>query len=334
LHRIFLPRKERRLSDLESDFHPDDSLAALLKSRAVEDEVPIRIAHLSDPHFSSVPRALSRLCGVCFGIYGHRQEAWEALPTLNSPGGGPDILVVSGDLTAFGTAASFRYAREAILTLAHQWQVEDRNIFVVPGNHDRFLGYLGSAFGSWLKRFEDFFGDLSGSRIIDAHGQRVLVYPFDSTEEGFRLWPFFANTGRVSRQQFNQFNRVASAAGADSVLAIVHHHPLPVPLVDQDGFTVMKNGGAFMAHMQSSKVQLVMHGHMHSGYSCRINYSEDTCDTVIVAAGTACQQGRQKNSVSLIDFSAGRRVAVRVYSYEETGFRPDPARGRTYRLLV
>ena len=87
-----------------------------------------------------------------------------------------------------------------------------------------------------------------------------------------------------------------------------------------------------MARMQECGVNLVLHGHRHREYSCRVNYFDDRGDTVVVAAGTACQDGKAAPSFSVVSLVPGYRVVVQVYRYEETGFKLDQTAGRIHRL--
>lgn len=319
-------------------YEASESLEANLASRAVYDEWPVRVWHLSDPHFGSGSVVgASTLASVFKGLEGHDQDTWGALGALTRAEPPPDFLVVSGDLSSLGTRPSLRLARARVLDLASDLSLDSSRVLVVPGNHDRFAGYWVPFLRQVTIAFEAVFDELCRPREVVLRGRKVLFYPFDSTEQGFRLWPLYGSTGIVRKAQFNAFNNALAGSKRgeyDVVVVVLHHHPLPVPDVAQEGLTVMKNGGAFMAHMQRHAVDLVLHGHMHRPYACRISYREESTDTVVSAAGTACQNGKGVCSVSVIELTAERRVAIRVFRASEAGFFVDTDASRTFRLAL
>src|SRR5688572_33490580 len=92
------------------------------------DDGVFRIAHISDLHCGS-PHFQADLL----------ERAIEEINEL-----GPDVTVISGDLTADGFKGEYMEAREYIDRL------ECEDLIVVPGNHDsRNVGYV---------HFEELFG--------------------------------------------------------------------------------------------------------------------------------------------------------------------------------
>lgn len=108
----------------------------------------MRIAHISDLHFSSSMFVQEYADNVSRII---RDEE-------------PDLLVVTGDLTTEGYVSEFEAAKRFL----DQLDVEER--LIVPGNHDaRNLGYT-------------VFEELIGPRFPCYHGSRLTVMGLDSTE--------------------------------------------------------------------------------------------------------------------------------------------------------
>src|SRR4051794_41201970 len=76
----------------------------------------------------------------------------------------PDLVVISGDLTADGYRGEYELAREYVD------KVECANPIVIPGNHDsRNVGYL---------HFEELFGP----RARAVHHRGVTIVAEDSSE--------------------------------------------------------------------------------------------------------------------------------------------------------
>ncbi len=111
-----------------------------------------RIAHISDLHCGSqhfVPNLMER-----------------AIMEINELE--PDVVVCSGDLTAFGYRQEYAEAKQYLERLGCE------TLVVVPGNHDsRNVGYL---------HFEEQFGE----RDTVVHQNGVSVVAIDSSEPGPR----------------------------------------------------------------------------------------------------------------------------------------------------
>jgi 3',5'-cyclic AMP phosphodiesterase CpdA len=316
-----------------------DTLEAFAATRAILDRRPIRVLHLSDTHFvcgltAKMPRRLSAM----LGLGPHGKDIWDAVINackIEHQKAKFDLLVVSGDLTAFGTRHEFKFARRRIEDLATMLGIDPARVVVVPGNHDRFLGYVGYWFRWALKSFEHYFSDLSGNRTVSIDGTEIAIVSLDSTEEGFRVWPVFANTGRLKAKHFNAMNTFLDGSKQQTCIVVVHHHPLPVPHTALDGMTGMKNGGMVMSHVHQRKVALLLHGHKHKAYACRVSYGAHEEDTVVVAAGTACQDKLEPApSFCIVELHPRQQVNVRMFEYTESGFDVDKNASRVFRLFA
>src|ERR687884_222304 len=111
-------------------------------------EGAVTIAHISDLH-----------CGDPHFVAGLMERAINEINDLD-----PDIVVCSGDLTAFGFKHEYAEAK------AYLDRIECESLVVIPGNHDsRNVGYV---------HFEELFG--TRNQVLRVGGLSVVAV--DSTE--------------------------------------------------------------------------------------------------------------------------------------------------------
>jgi 3',5'-cyclic AMP phosphodiesterase CpdA len=309
-------------ADTLADFRRNDATVALPH---------IRIVHLSDLHFVT-HRVLKRFERFP-GLRGHDRQTLRALQySLESLR--PDLLFITGDQTTWGDRTSLRAAREFIFDVAAKIQLDTSNIVWIPGNHDVLMHYyFGSRF--FQRNYDLEFGPTMPKHSFTISGYELTVFSFDSTLDrkglASSVWPFVSSRGKISRQSFNDFNQsqMDTADRSNFKIALVHHHPLPIPYKQGEGvgpeLTTMTNGGTFIAFMQESGMNLVLHGHEHYPYSCRYCFDPNQPPIVIAAAGTACQRETQQNSFNYLEVVPQSRIVVRKYDYKETGFQRNPA---------
>lgn len=307
-----------------------DALSSYRKNNAIVALPKVKVVHISDLHF--VNHWLLEKFDVFSGLRGHDPDTVTALENTVSLLK-PDLLIVSGDQTTWGDRASLKSVKKFILKLGRRCKLVGRSIFWIPGNHDILLHYY---FGNRLlgRNHDDIFGKIQPCRHLAVSGYNFGVFSFDSTLDRTKqwspLWPFVGSMGRVSRPSFNEFNSTVgtpTSGHCDFKIALIHHHPLPIPYKGNQNvgieLTTMSNGGTFIAHMQESGVNLVLHGHEHHPYSCRYSFDPDQQEIVLVAAGTASQQGTAENSFNYLEIVPRSRIIVQKYSYKEAGFRRD-----------
>src|SRR5207247_7996216 len=163
---------------------------------------PFTLAHLSDihcgdPHF--VPDLMER-----------------AVAEINALG--PDIVVVSGDLTTFGFKEEYAQAKSYLDRLACA------AVVVIPGNHDsRNVGYV---------HFEELFGN----RNSVVHVGGVTVVAVDSTEPDL-------DHGQIGRGTYGWIEECFSRP-ADLRVFVCHHHLLPVPGTGRERNVIYDAGDA------------------------------------------------------------------------------------------
>jgi 3',5'-cyclic-AMP phosphodiesterase len=166
---------------------------------------------------------------------------------------GPDVVVVSGDLTSNGFKDEYVLAREYL------GRIECKAMVVIPGNHDsRNVGYV---------HFDDMFGD----RNSVLHLEGVTIVAVDSTEPDL-------DNGQIGRGRYRWIEE-QFAGPADLRVFVLHHHLLPVPGTGRER-NIVHDAGDTLETLQRAQVDLVLAGHKHVPYAWRLE------DLFVVNAGT------------------------------------------------
>ena len=228
-----------------------------------------RIAHISDLHCGSpefVPNLLER-----------------AIIEINELE--PQVVVCSGDLTAFGFRQEYAQAKEYLDRIAC-----DR-LVVVPGNHDsRNVGYM---------HFEEQFGQ----RDAVVHTNGVSIVAVDSSEPDL-------DHGQIGRSRYRWIEEQFSEP-ADFRIFVLHHHLLPVPGTGRER-NVVYDAGDVLEALQRAGTNLVLSGHKHVPYAWRLE------TLFVVNAGTVSTlrlRGKTRPCYNVIELD-GRHVDVwRKYPY-------------------
>ena len=228
----------------------------------------VTIAHISDPHVGSpqfVPNLMNRV-----------------ILELNELG--PDVVVVSGDLTTDG------YRPEYKAWLAYSERI-DAPLLTVPGNHDsRNVGYV---------HFEDLFGQRNS--VLRKEG--VTIVAVDSTEPDL-------DHGQIGRGRYPWIKEQFSDP-ADLRIFVLHHHLLPVPGTGRERNIVYDAGDAIEC-LQSSGVDLVLCGHKHVPYAWKLE------NMFIVNAGTVSSmrlRGHTRPCYNVIEIQQAHVDVWRRYPY-------------------
>jgi Icc protein len=243
----------------------------------------VTIAQLSDLHCGSphfVPSLLER-----------------AIVEVNDLA--PDVVIVSGDLTADGFRAEYEEAR------AYLDRVECDDVVVIPGNHDsRNVGYV---------HFEELFG----ARATRLRRDGVAIVALDSTEPDL-------DHGTVGRGRYRWIEE--GFAGEHFLrVFVLHHHLLPIPGTGRER-NVVHDAGDTLELLLRAGCNLVLSGHKHVPYAWRLE------NLFVVNAGTVSTtrlRGHTKPCYNVIEASPERVTVFRKYPFHERdvilGFDP-----RTY----
>ena len=270
----------------------------------------MRIAHLSDFHFDGSPELRAALATIV-------DRAIDC---------GPDAVVVTGDLTAWGRPEEL----DAVaMELARFGEVPR---LVIPGNRDLepSVGPPGEARALPVDSDLDYFLTLepalsfgfadavAGVDVTAAGGGdsadpptpeeafAARFGPFDQALVDERLFVIGLNS--TPRLRSSALERAAgrirqAPAGALKVVAL-HHGLLPVPgrkLRDGD---LAHRAGDLLALLLDLDVDLALHGHIHRAHAWRVG---DGSHAVLVAsAGALVNDGRRDASFLEIVVDGGR----------------------------
>jgi 3',5'-cyclic-AMP phosphodiesterase len=224
----------------------------------------VTIAQLSDIHCGSphfVPSLLDR-----------------AIAEINELA--PDMVIVSGDLTADGFREEYDLAREYIDRL------DCKDPIVIPGNHDsRNVGYV---------HFEELFGDRNSVLRVGP----ATVVAVDSTEPDL-------DHGQIGRGRYRWIEEQFAHGEPGLRVFVCHHHLLPVPGTGRER-NVIYDAGDTIECLQRAGVHLVLSGHKHVPYAWKLE------NLFVVNTGTVSSlrlRGNTRPCYNVVEVS-GNHVAV------------------------
>jgi 3',5'-cyclic AMP phosphodiesterase CpdA len=242
---------------------------------------------------------------------------------------------------------------------------KEPSLIFVPGNHDYKL--LGNISLGFIARtiFKVYFGDWNDGCAIPNFGRRLARYwsvtkhalaatvgrilkPTDASEPQLAghvlsdgsvvILTYDSNralllaSGRVSPQQITEtpgvLSRLTNRLDPSALrIAVVHHHPVPIPYADKRGLTnveaflVLENAGTFMREMVLNDFDLILHGHKHYSNFTRVNYALNPLDSTeigVLGAGTATVKGgnqRGANSYNVVRVYRHGRTEIELWEY-------------------
>ncbi|QDH25772.1 metallophosphoesterase [Neokomagataea tanensis] len=223
-------------------------------SQHTQNQSCVRIAHLSDPHLPPPPvpwsqafnkRGLSLLSWHKHRRHVHQAPLCDAL-VQDIARTEVDAIMVSGDLTNFGTPAEF--------TKAAQWLAAlPAPAFVIPGNHDAMVRQPEATGRSkwidWAAPQYPYCHELNGVAIIGVNS-------------GVPTLPFMAS-GRVGKQQRQRLATLLKRthdAGLCRVV-MIHHPPCKGLVPWRKALHDMK---AVTDVLRAEGAEIVLHGHSHN----------------------------------------------------------------------
>lgn len=231
----------------------------------------MRIAHATDIHWF-VPPALSRLAGKrSFGttslyLRGRRHHFD---PTVQQQlvrsllDAEPDLVVLTGDLTAQALPEEFELARRTLDPLLQRLPTLVQN-----GNHDVYTGgamregRLAATFGPWLHRIGD-------DPIARVDLGEVTVLGLDPCR------PHWSASGRLPSDQLARLRQLLDdPALAERSVLLAQHYPVVNPIDEpyDNPYHGLRNARELMALLDGVKVRplALLHGHKHHGYRARL----------------------------------------------------------------
>jgi 3',5'-cyclic-AMP phosphodiesterase len=233
-------------------------------------EPRLHIAHISDLHCGSAhfqPELLER-----------------AIDEINELG--PDITIVSGDLTTDGFKAEYDAAHEYLS------RIDCDDMIIVPGNHDsRNVGYV---------HFEDHFG----ARSCEREKNGVSIIAVDSSEPDL-------DHGQIGRNRYRHIEEVFSNP-AELRIFVLHHHLIPVPGTGRER-NVVYDAGDLLEVLLRARVNLVLCGHKHVPYAWKLE------DLFVVTAGTVSSlrlRGHTRPCYNIVEIGSDRVSIYRKYPFD------------------
>ena len=256
------------------------------------------LVHLSDLHFGRVDPALLEPLKACIARLG------------------PDLVVVSGDLTQRARSREFQAAR-AFLDALPQPQI------VVPGNHDVPLYNVLSRFFTPLDKYQSYVTSDLAPEYVDDH---IAVLGINTA----RSLTF--KDGHIGHAQIERLRARLASLPASLIKVIVTHHPFDLPQhFDEDD--LVKRAPLAMDMFAGCGVDLLLAGHLHASHSgnTAARYKIAGYAALMVQAGTATStRGRgESNSFNVIRIGAGR-ITVERYGWQEGGAAFELAGAETF----
>ena len=246
------------------------------------------LVHLSDLHFGRVDaRLLAPL-----------REHIESI--------GPDVVVVSGDLTQRAKAAEFEAARAYLDSLPGPQ-------IVVPGNHDISLYNVFRRFVQPLKRYKRYITDDLAPIHVD---DEIAVLGINTA----RSLTF--KDGRINKEQVAKMREELAGLDPGVTRVVVTHHPFDLPRNAADD--LVNRAPMAMAAFAECGVDLLLAGHLHLSHadSTAERYPFSEYAALVIQAGTATSK-RARGEVN--SFNAIRiepaRVEVDRYGWDAQAAR-------------
>jgi 3',5'-cyclic AMP phosphodiesterase CpdA len=257
----------------------------------------VRILHVSDVHveegFGGVPAGdliNKRLVGLTNLWLRRRRMYRDAVSKLDALAGAAtewnvDLVIVTGDFTALGTAAELEAAERAIRPLLSR----PLGAICLPGNHDVYL-HDGSRL-RFEARFADTLRDDLGRtdyprvRLI---GDDLAVVTFETARPNPEPW---LSSGRVPTAQLEALRALGESGDirARRVIFATHYAPFLEDGRPDHARHGLENTDALLAALAPFGEALFLHGHVHRRYHVRVPRSPLT----FFCAGSATLNGRE-----------------------------------------
>lgn len=242
---------------------------------------PVRIAHISDPHFGT------EVAPVRDALLRELHDA------------PPDLVVLSGDITQRARRAQFRAARDFLAALPAVPRV------CLPGNHDIPLFDVFTRLVRPYARFRAHVSQELHPQFVD---ERCAVLCVDATSR-------VRHTDGVLNDALIMQTRARLAQHVRPFRVVVTHQPL-ASATESDRGNVAHGAKQALESWIPAGADLFLGGHIHLPYCVPVRTLDRSRNGVLVQAGT-CLSHRVRagipNSYNLIVLektTTGRRIRV------------------------
>lgn len=285
----------------------------------------MKIAHISDLHFSQWDRGLSqffskRWLGNLNYLFGRRKifshERLDQLPQLFQQQGITHVLI-SGDLSTTSSPAEFEKAQAFVTSL----EKAGLKVFAIPGNHDQ---YTKGAYRD--QRFYDYFPSTWG--VGDLKKDKMTACPLDKTWwlvglDTALATSWFYSTGEFSSTAEDSLARFLSSLPSDQKVILLNHFPFfphePIRKRLERG-EALKN-----LLLKFPQVQLYCHGHTH-----RHCFADLRASRLPLLINSGCTPHRDHGFWHRLDFDDNHLFAE-IFTWKNDSW--EPIRTETYELV-
>lgn len=215
---------------------------------------------------------------------------------------GPDVVIVSGDLTQRARTAEFLAARRFLDALP-------RPQVVVPGNHDLPLYNLARRATSPRGRYRRHI-TAERAPFVQAGGAAVLGLDTSRPE----VW----KNGELEPDDVAEIGRRLGPPGSHVLKVVVTHHPFAAPPGRPEA-SIVAGADEALAAASAAGVDLLLAGHRHTAHRAHVRdvHPHVTRGMLLVMAGTATSSRRrgEPNSWTAITGDTARlRVEDRAWT--------------------
>lgn len=286
----------------------------------------MRIAHATDIHWfcpPSVDRLFGkRLLGTAnLYLRGRRHDFDEAVQTAlvdKIVSLEPDMVAITGDLTAQALPAEFAKARAALQPVLDRFPT-----FVIPGNHDVYTtgardeARIRSTFDPWM------FLDNGPVSRFDLDGVTVLgLDPNRPT--------FLDASGELPAEQLTALrDELAKPDLADRRVVLCVHYPV----VDRHGEVYdnghhgLINANALIEVLENApkRPDMILHGHEHHGFRASVTLSDTAVPTFDCgSSGYAFMPKKKRAGAMCLYTLSAEGIGVERFLYDGEGFSAEP----------
>lgn len=214
-----------------------------------------------------------------------------------------DAIIITGDVSDAGRAGQYKYALPFCETLLDLFDLDNKSLMVVPGNHDINWEDTDLQSGAQYEAFANFYDKLMGiewnplepTRLefnitepdIGTPHAKCVIFGLNSCSVENKIW---RGLGYVHEEQFGKMKSWLQEKQEDNYilrLVAVHHHPVSVHNyqpsflssgggVDLDEISkterpflsTMMNASKLFKVCSDSSVAAIFHGHSHAPFYC------------------------------------------------------------------